>query len=169
MRKKSSIALIISIVVCVLLVVGGITIFSRLDKVETTKTVGTFMTYEVGKLDSTTGKGMGKSAIEECDDYQSYMHLRTYINPDGLKVKVNDNATVQYKIYFYDEHYALVSSTNWLDSDFKIADYQDYDSTFKYALVEVTPTSDPDGVISGTEITKYAGMLTISYNKFDEN
>ena len=49
MRKKSSIALIISVIVGVVVIAGGIALATRISKLETTKTVGTFNTYEVGK------------------------------------------------------------------------------------------------------------------------
>lgn len=166
MRKKSSIALIISVIVGVVVIAGGIALATRISKLETTKTVGTFNTYEVGKLDQETGKGMTKSAKEECDDYEAYMHLKSYINADGLKVKVAEKATVEYRIYFYDDHYELVLATDWLDEDFSVADYSSSETTgIKYAQIEITPTADPDGIISSSEISTYAKMLTVTYNK----
>lgn len=163
MRKKSSIALIISIVVGIIVIGSVIGIFARMDKLETTKTVGTFMTYEVGKLDQETGKGMSKSAIEDCEDYDGYMHLKSYINADGLKVKLAEKAKVEYKVYFFDESYQPLDNTDWLAEDFNISDSNF--SSAKYAMVEVAPTADPDGIISSTEITTYAKMLTVTYNK----
>jgi|GEM_PF-1930888 len=166
MRRKSKWAIIISVIVAVIVLLGGIAVFGRLDQVETTKTVGSFGTYEVGKLDSSTGKGMTKSAIEDCDDYESYMHLREYINADGLKVKLADNATIEYKVYLFDDHYQLLGSTSWLDEDYTFAGHvTSATADAKYAMVEVIPTADPDGIISLTEITKYAKMLTVTYSK----
>lgn len=165
MRKKSSLALLISIIVGIIVVAAAVGIFARMDKLETTKTVGTFMTYEVGKLDQETGKGMSKSAIEDCEDYDGYMHLKSYINADGLKVKLAEKAKVEYKVYFFDENYnAVVNTEEFLSVDFDVSDYSGYPGV-KYAMVEVRPTADPDGIISNTEITTYAKMLTVTYNK----
>ena len=162
MRKKSSIALIISIVVGIIVIGSVIGLSARMDKLDTTKTVGTFMTYEVGKLDQETGKGMSKSAIEDCEDYDGYMHLKSYINADGLTVKLAEKAKVEYKVYYFDESYQPVSNTGWLTEDYTAISVS---SDIKYAMVEVAPTADPDGIISNIEITTYAKMLTVTYNK----
>ena len=166
-RRKWLVWVVIALVV--LVVAGGAFIMSRVNKLETTKTVGTLLAYDVGKLDQTTGKGMGKTAIEECDDYEGYMHLKEYINADGLKVKLAEKANVEFRVYFFNDRYQLVTSTDWLDEDFNAAEYPEYQGLgIKYAMVEVCPTADADGIITTTEISKYGKMLTIKYNKFDD-
>ena len=91
------------------------------------------------------------------------MHLKSYINADGLRVKLAEKAKVEYKVYFFDESYQPLDNTDWLAEDFNISDSNF--SSAKYAMVEVAPTADPDGIISNTEITTYAKMLTVTYNK----
>ena len=164
MRIGKKTGFIVAAVAIVLAAVVIFSVFARLDKLETTKTVGSFNTYEVGKLDQETGKGLTKSAIEDCDDYDGFMHLKSYINADGLKCKLVEKATIEYKVYFFDDHYNAVVNSDWLTDDFNVADYSSY-TDIKYAMIEITPTADPDGIISNSEISGYAKQLTVTYNK----
>lgn len=174
MRKKRKIGLIIGVIATVILLVIGVSLITRVSKLETTKTVGnTLLDYTVGKLDDSTGKAMTTAARDEFEDdgglYEGYMSVKQFVNADGLKCKLAEKATIEYKVYYFDDHYHLLGATNWLSVDYTAADnVTSATAAAKYAKVEITPTSDADGVISTTEISKYAKMLTVTYNKFDE-
>ena len=163
MRVSRSKGWIVGAIAAILAVVVVVSLVTRIDKLETTKTVGSFMTYEVGKLDQETGKGMTKSAIEDCEDYDGYMHLKSYINADGLKCELAEKATIEYKVYFFDDHYAAIDNSDWLSVDYNYA--ESGITGAKYAMVEIRPTADPDGAISSSEMTGYAKQLTVTYNK----
>ena len=160
MGKKTIIA-IVSAIAVVLVVVLCVSIFTRLDKVETTKTVGTFSTYEIGKLDDETGRGYKKNQIEDVEDYDQWIHLKSYINADGIKCEIAEKAKIAYQINFYDEDYQFLGVMDFTD---------DYSGTSnpvgaKYAIIEIKPLADPDGIVSSSEVTTYAKMLSVTYNK----
>lgn len=165
MRLKRKTRLIIGIIAAVLVVGAFVSIIFKIDKLETTKTVGTFLTYEVGKLNDTTGKGYKKADIENVDDYEEWMHLKEYINADGLKCELAEDAKIIYQVNFYDENYVFLGKVDCTtDYDFSKNTVESLTSA-KFALIEISPTADPDGVISATELSKYAKMLTVTYNK----
>ena len=169
-NKANKLAIIISIIATIVVVAGAIAVFARLDKIDTTRTVGTYFSYEVGKLDQTTGKAIKNS--DDVDDYKQYMHLKSYINADGLKCKIAEKATIEYKVYLFNENYQLVKATGWKSEDFSVTELND-DSTvdvaeFKYAIVEIKAVGDPDDTISTSEINKYAKMLTVTYTEANE-
>lgn len=166
--RKRRTAIIIGFIVAVLAAVAIVSLVTRVDKLETTKTVGnTFMAYEVGKLND-SGRSYKQSEIEDVDDYYLWMHTKEYVNPDGLKCKLADKAKIKYQIHFFDENYDFIK-TVVCTTDYVFADNTDNAlNSAKFAIVEIQPTADADQKISANEITKYAKMLTVTYNKFED-
>lgn len=158
---KKTIIIIVSLVAVILIAVAGISIFTRLDKVETTKTVGSFSTYEIGKLDDETGRAYKKNQIEDVEDYDKWIHLKSFINADGLKCEMAEKARIAYQINFYDEDYQFISVMD-LTSDYSGTANPE---GAKYAIIEIKPLADPDGVVSSSEVSTYAKLLTVTYNK----
>ena len=161
MSRKKIIFIIVIALVAVLATIVCVSIFKRLDKVETTKTVGTFATYEIGKLDDETGRAYKKNQIEDVEDYDQWIHLKSYINADGIKCEIAEKAKIAYQINFYDEDYQFISVMDLTD---------DYSGTAnpegaKYVIIEIKPLADPDGVVSASEVSGYAKLLTVTYNK----
>ena len=158
---KKTIVIIVSLVAVILIAVAGISIFTRLDKVETTKTVGSFYTYEIGKLDDETGRAYKKNQIEDVEDYDQWIHLKSYVNADGIKCEIAEKAKIAYQINFYDEDYQFISVMD-LTSDYSGTANPE---GAKYAIIEIKPLADPDGVVSSSEVSTYAKLLTVTYNK----
>ena len=169
--KRSRVLTIVIALAVILIAAGLIMLATQVNKLETTKTVSSFMSYEVGKLNPSTGKDDWTKAqrtagtYPDTDDYEAFMHLKEYINAEGLKCKLAEKAKITYNVYIFDEDYTLLASEVNIDEDYTFADNV---VGAKYAMVEITPYGDPDGKISSSEIAKYAGMLTVTYNKFDE-
>ena len=162
MSKKTNKFLVI--VLSFVVVLGGIlgvSLIKRIGKLETTETVGTLFTYEIGKLNDNTGRGYKKADIADVDDYYAWMHLKNYINADGLTCELAENAKVRYQINFYDENYQFLEVATMTE---------DYDGSenpigAKFAIIEISPTAYPDGEIQSDEVIKYAKMLTVTYAK----
>ena len=163
--------MIIAFVAVILAVVVVVALIARVNKIDNTQTVGAYFTYEIGKLNDETGKGMTAAQKEGFEEdggiFIGYMHLKNYINAKDLKCELAEKATIEYKVYLFDEHYTLVNATEFLDDDFDFADLANESSYtgVKYAMIEITPTADPDGVISTLEVTNYAKMLNVTYSK----
>ena len=164
-KQKSTFWTVIGVTLAVLAIVAIVSLATRVNKLETTKTVGSFMTYDIGKLDDTTGKPYKKADIDDVEDYDEWIHLKEYINADGLKCKLAENAKIAYQVNFYDEDYEFLGKVD-CTTDYDISkETNPVLASAKYVIIEITPTSDPDGVVSTFEIMKYAKMLEVTYNK----
>lgn len=158
LRKKRNVILTAILVVVIALgAVGIISLFKRVDTLETTEKVS-WTQYARGLLDDETGKLPTNS---EDIDY-SGIRLKNYINADGLKCELAKDAKIKYQINYFDENHDFISVTSRLS--------EDYDGTNNpegavYALIEIIPTADADGVVSTLEISSYAKQLTVTYNK----
>ena len=149
--SASNIKWIITFVLIAMLSVAVIFAFVKIDKNETTKTLGTSsFTYAIGLLDAEGEYEQGTSSI----------YLKDYQSVDGLTVKIKDKATVTYKLFFYDENKDFVDMTSDLSLNY---DSSSTPETAEYFRIMITPTNDAE--VSFFEINDYAGQLTVSVNK----
>ena len=157
-RKRSNLVLtIVLVAVFVAIAFGMFSLFKRVDKLEPTKTVSS-SAYTRGLLDDETGKLPRDS---EDIDY-SGIHMKDYINADGLTCVIAEKAKIRYQINFFDEDYHFINPV--------VNKTTDYDGTENpegavFALIEIIPTAEPDGIVSSNEVSKYAKLLTVTYNK----
>ena len=142
---------IISLVLIALLSVAMVFAFVKIDKNESTKTIGgNSFNYSIGLLDESGEYEQGTSSI----------YMKSFYDVDGLTVEVAEDATVTYKICFYDEDKNFVSMTESLSEDF---DGSTTPENAEYFRVVVTPTNDAE--VQWTEIGMYAGMITVTVSK----
>lgn len=100
--------------------------------------------YKVGVIDDLGGYKEGNTSIYTDD----------YITVDGLTIKVKDDATVDYKIFFYDKDKAfLISCTN---------SYSNV-SNAKYFRIMITPKEETE--ISTLQINNYSSQVSVVVNK----
>ncbi len=138
-------------VVIGLLVVGLVFVFVKMDRNEKTKTIGTTsLTYAIGILDAEGEYEQGTSSI-----YMKELHA-----VDGLTCELDEDATITYKIVFYDEDKKFVDSTGDLSLNY---DGTAIPTTAEYFRIEITPTNDAE--VSFFEIGTYAKQLTVTVNK----
>ena len=101
-RKKLD--LIFKIIVCVLLValIGGVTYaIVRVVHKDETKEISS-LAYKIGALDD-NGAFMKNTASIVSKDF---------ISSNGLTIKLQENAEVSYKVFFYDADKAFVSASS---------------------------------------------------------
>ena len=136
----------------VAVVLGGFAV--KFSKQEKTVSVSGF-NYSIGGISSSTGKDV---------ESKLSMYTRNYGNVDGMEIKVKDDATITYKVAFYDEDKAFVDMSDALDEDFDISDLPE---GAEYFRVVITPNQvdGEDVKVSIFTILHYANMLTITYNK----
>lgn len=148
-RKKLD--LIFKIIVCVLLValIGGVTYaIVRVVQKDETKEISS-LAYKIGALDD-NGAFMKNTASIVSKDF---------ISSDGLTIKLQENAEVSYKVFFYDTDKAFVSA-----SEVQSADYAGtIPENAKYAKIVITPLHDAE--VSIFEMSGYAKQLTVTVNK----
>ena len=157
-RKKGNILFTVALAAILALgTFGFVNLFKRLDNLEPTKTVSS-SAYARGLLDDTTGKLPRDS---EDIDY-SGIHMKNYINADGLKCELAKDAKIKYQINFFDEDYQFLGVSDRLTEDF---DGVEHIEGAKFVLIEIMPTADADGIVSSSEVNGYAKQLTVTYNK----
>lgn len=83
---------------------------------------------------------------------------------DGMIIEIDDDATITYKVAFYDEKDAFVSMTDSKSADF---DATEIPATAKTFRVVVTPNQvDGEPVeLNLLNMNKYVSQLAITYNK----
>ena len=148
-RKKLD--LIFKIIVCVLLValIGCVTYaIVRVAQKEDTKEISS-LAYKIGALDDNGDFVKNTASIVSKD----------FVSTDGLTIKLQENADVSYKVYFFDTDKAFVSATE--------AQFADFAGTIpenaKFAKIVITPLHDAE--VSIFEMSGYAKQLTVTVNK----
>ena len=155
-HKRSAILSVILAVIVTLGAVGIISLFKRVENLETVEKVS-WTQYARGLLDDTTGK-LPRDA--EDIDY-SGIHMKSFIKADGLKCEIADNGQIKYEINWFDEDYQFIQVDKFTT---------DYDGDNNpagavFALIEIKPLADADGIVSSGEVFEYARRLTVTYNK----
>ncbi len=114
-----------------------------------------FSDYSIGAINSSTGKNV--------ESHKS-LYTNGYHKVDGLEIKVNDNASITYKIAFYDEDKDFIEMSTTQSADF---DNSDIPSGAEYFRVVITPNQvdGEDVTVTLLNIAKYANMLKITCNK----
>ena len=149
--NATNIKLIVSFVLIAMLSLAVVFAFVKIDKNEKTKTLGAnSFTYAIGILDSEGNYEQGTTSI----------YTKDYHSVDGLTVELKDDATVTYKVFFYDENEDFVGVASDLSG---ISDIVENANSVEYFRVMITPTNDAE--VSFFEIDDYAGQLTITINK----
>lgn len=150
-NKTKSIATLVAFgLIAIVLVAFGIKINAQ------NKTVSLDgLSYAVGTINSTNGK------INE-SNYSLYSKKLGKV--DGLEIKLKDNASITYKVAFYDEDKEFISISTAQSDDF---DNSDIANSAVYFRVVITPNEVDEEPVKVTVLNmfKYANMLTVTYNK----
>ena len=139
-----------------ILSIGLIAVGVKVSNNEKTKTIdSSAWTYEIGAIDSN-------------GDYlrdTSSTVMKDFVTTDGLKIDIQDDATVKYSVHFYNEDQEYLGTMENITEDFEFSALPT-DSEFvnaEFVKVEVTPTNDAE--VSFFEINSYVGQLSIVVNK----
>lgn len=106
--------------------------------------------YSIGILDEMGEKKDGNTSI----------YTRRAIAVDGLTCKLKFNAKIKYKLFFYDEDDAFISSTEDLTADF---DGKGIPGNADSVRIMITPLEDDR--VTLTEVLDYAKQLTVTVNR----
>lgn len=164
-KKQSNLILTMVLVAVIALgIFGFVSLFKKVDNLEPTKTVSSSV-YARGLLDDSTGKLPQSGNI----DY-SGIHMNEYITVNGLKCKLVSGSQIKYTINFFDEDHNFIGVTSRLMSNYDSAQDENLSvggqfEGAKFAIIEIIPQADADGVVSSSEVSGYAKQLTVSYNK----
>lgn len=81
---------------------------------------------------------------------------KDFVSTDGLTIKLQENADVSYKVYFFDTDKAFVSATEAQSADFAGT----IPENAKFAKIVITPLHDAE--VSIFEMSGYAKQLTVT-------
>lgn len=127
-----------------------ITRFILLDRQTTVTEIGA-EAYTIAALDENGEQTDGDTSIV----------TRSAFTTDGLKVEIEDEATVTYTLYFYGAENEFISKTAALSEDFDGSIPENAET----AKIVITPIEDEDGKVELTEVLGYAGQVTVTVNK----
>lgn len=142
---------VIIFLIAICLIGAVITLFILLDRQTTVMEIGA-EAYTIAALDENGEQTDGDTSIV----------TRSAFTTDGLKVEIEDEATVTYTLYFYGTEDEFISKTAALSEDFDGSAIPDNAETAK---IVITPTADEDGKVDLTEVLGYAGQVTVTVNK----
>lgn len=152
--KKNSLFIVFSFVLIAILAVGLVFTMIKVENQITTKTIST-SAYEVGGIDESTGKNKETTAS---------IRTKDFFEVDGFKCEIDEDASITYKVFFYDKDQKLLTSDGV--SDVQSGNYSTVPSNAVYFRIEITPSSNLGEVtISAMNVTSYARQLTVTVNK----
>lgn len=141
---------VIIFLIAIGLIGAVITLFVLLDRQTTVTEIGA-EAYTIAALDENGEQTDGDTSIV----------TRSAFTTDGLKVKIEDEATVTYTLYFYGAENEFISKTAALSEDFDGSIPENAET----AKIVITPIEDEDGKVELTEVLGYAGQVTVTVNK----
>lgn len=154
--KKNSLLTSLGLALSVGALCGVLVLSARVSSQETTKVLKA-SAFSVGLLDDATGK-----APKEAD--KSGLTTDKYYEYEGLKIEIQENATVKYQINYYDAEKNFIHIGTFSENyDFStpLLNVQNV----KYVKIEIIPLDDEDNVVSWFEKSSYVNQLTITVNK----
>lgn len=147
---------IVIIVFAVAVIAALIALNAKINNSITTVKVSS-NAYAIGILDDTTGK-------TPTEQENIAIYTKNYLPVNGLKCQIAAGASIRYQVNFYDADYKFLGMKAYT-TDYITLPEEENIVNAKYAKLEIFPTADEDGVVSNRELSKYAKMLTVTYNK----
>lgn len=157
-KAKKVIFWIFVAVAAVLIISAFIAISVKLEKLETFEEVST-SAYSRGVLDDTTGK------VNDDDEDAVGIYTSKFFTVDGIKCVIADDAEISYQINWYDEDKNFISVSTLTEDFNAITDADSIPENAEFFKIEIHPGDDDDGEIGAFEVSKYAKMLTVTYDK----
>ena len=151
MRNKTKFTLISVGFVLVAILIGSL--FGKIDSLQATRRL-TSNDYHVGAVSVETGK-----VIESKQNFYSDM-----FELEEAEIKVEEDCTASYRLFFYNEDKAFIEATDVLTQDFDSASTPE---GAKYFRVMVTPALvDGEPVeCKFTNINKYISQISVTIDK----
>lgn len=149
-KSKWIATLIAFLLVAVVLIGFGV----KISQQEKTVSVNSF-NYAVGGINGTSGKTF---------ETKKSIYTKNMGNVDGMEIEISDDATITYKVAYYDEDKEFIAMSDSLNDDFDNANIEEGAVYFR---VVITPNQvdGEDVTINTFSIAKYANQLKITYNK----
>ena len=148
--KSNKFKWIMSVVAIVLSISACIGVFLGINNLRDTKEMSTSC-YHVGTVDDSGKVVDSRKAI--------YSDIKT---TEDMKIELEDDATITYKVVFYDENEDYISSSEVLETNY---DNTTTPANAEYFRVVITPyqVDGEDVTLNAISMLKYTNMINISY------
>ena len=140
---KAVVAGLISLIAAAGLVVGAVALNRTVTTVELTA-----WDYKVATLEADGDEDESEAAIV----------TKNFLPVEDLQIKIDEDAEISYRVFFYDEDEEFISATEALTADF---DESAIPEGAKFAKILVTHEDDDE--ISWSEKGDYIAMLEVSH------
>lgn len=147
-RSKGKTKNVVIVVLSTLLVLTGGTLTAKMLQ-DDTKTLKT-SNYSIATV---TNEG-------ELDKAKKTSLVSNYVKAKDLDIDITENATVTYKVHYYNADKEYLSSTDILAVDYVESELVE---GTKYVRVEITPTED--NYISIFEKSEYASQIMVTVER----
>lgn len=117
------------------------------------------------RVSATFGYERGSVSTTDGSELSGTTSIRTkeLISVEELVCDYDEkDALITYQIFYYDEDEEFLSVSEVLNADYNAEDV-DLPEGATYARIVITPTSDSE--ITASEVSDYAGELTVEYKK----
>ena len=97
-------------------------------------------------------------------DSKKSAYTKDMYNAEEIKITLDENAQITYRVVFYDEDENFVSTTENLTEDYNVATTPE---NAKYFRVVITPNQvdEEDVKLNIFNVNKYTSMLEVEYKK----
>ena len=151
---KKAVAIAVAAMSVMGVVLGGAALIKSCSNDKTREISSTFG-YEVGLLDDETGRDKSGGTAWRTKDFVSINELAVDVD--------EEDGSVSYTLYYYDEDKAFLSKGSTLSLDYKVATDTEKPSDAEYVRIVFTHANDTD--ISSSDIRSYTDLYTVSYSK----
>ena len=151
---KKAVAIAVAAMSVMGVVLGGAALIKSCSNDKTREISSTFG-YEVGLLDDETGRDKSGGTAWRTKDFVSINELAVDVD--------EEDGSVSYTLYYYDEDKAFLSKGSTLSLDYKVATDTEKPSDAEYVRIVFTHANDTD--ISTSDIRDYTDLYKVSYSK----
>ena len=154
MFKSNKSKWILTLIGFVLVAIVLLSFGARISANEKTVSLN-FTNYAIGSIDSTTGHNIESS---------KFIRTNSFSNVKDMEIKLTDDASISYIVFFYDTEKEYLECTDVLDDDFDVANIPEDAKYFKI-VIKPNQIDGEDVNITILNKSKYAGMLKVSCSK----
>lgn len=146
---------ILTLVAGGLIVVALASLFMSVGRLDTTEKLNA-LDYKISAINTTTGNVTDSSLHIVTKNLQKY---------EDAEIKLNDGATITYKVAFYDDDKDFLGITSSLSANFATSNIPNTitQANIEYFRIEITPAQvdEEDVVVSVLNMRNYTNQLSV--------
>lgn len=151
-QKKTLIGMVIAVaVVLAVMAIGFAKIGEKFESMETS-TRYTKNSYAIGSISTTTGK-----IVES----KQNIYTKDMNKIADATIKLSEDATITYKVFFYDTDKVFISATDSLDEDFDAEDIAEGAVYFRVVITPGLVDGEPVELATSADMQRYTSQISI--------